>query len=85
MAKTAQIRARVEPELKKKAEQILSTLGVSPTEAIRIQLSSMSRRKSMGLRDMDGVLFDEVPCSIFQTRFSDQVHLCSEEILQIRS
>ena len=36
MAKTAQIRARVEPELKKKAEGILSTLGVSPTEAIRL-------------------------------------------------
>ena len=36
MAKTAQIRARVEPELKKRAEGILSTLGVSPTEAIRL-------------------------------------------------
>ena len=36
MAKTAQIRARVEPELKKEAEGILSTLGVSPTEAIRL-------------------------------------------------
>ena len=36
MAKTAQIRARVEPELKEKAEGILSTLGVSPTEAIRL-------------------------------------------------
>ena len=36
MAKTAQIRARVEPDLKEKAEGILSTLGVSPTEAIRL-------------------------------------------------
>ena len=36
MAKTAHIGARVEPELKKKAEGILSTLGVSPTEAIRL-------------------------------------------------
>ena len=36
MAKTAQIRARVEPELKEKAEGILLTLGVSPTEAIRL-------------------------------------------------
>ncbi len=36
MAKTAQIRARVEPELKKRAEEILSALGVSPTQAIRL-------------------------------------------------
>ena len=36
MAKTAQIRARVEPDLKEKAEGILSTLGVTPTEAIRL-------------------------------------------------
>jgi len=36
LAKTAQIRARVEPDLKKKAEGILSTLGVTPTEAIRL-------------------------------------------------
>ena len=35
MAKTAQIRARVEPELKERAEGILETLGVTPTEAIR--------------------------------------------------
>jgi DNA-damage-inducible protein J len=36
MGKTAQIRARVEPELKEKAEGILQTVGVTPTEAIRL-------------------------------------------------
>ncbi len=36
MAKTAQIRARVEPELKSRAEGILEALGVTPTEAIRL-------------------------------------------------
>jgi DNA-damage-inducible protein J len=36
MGKTAQIRARVEPELKKKAEGILDAVGVTPTEAIRL-------------------------------------------------
>jgi DNA-damage-inducible protein J len=36
MGKTAQIRARVEPELKDRAEGILATLGVTPTEAIRL-------------------------------------------------
>ena len=36
MAKTATIRARLEPDLKHEAEQILSTLGLSPTAAIRL-------------------------------------------------
>ena len=36
MAKTAMIRARVEPELKHKAEQVFAALGISPTEAITI-------------------------------------------------
>ncbi len=36
MAKTAMIRARVEPELKQQAEEILSHLGLSPTVAITL-------------------------------------------------
>ena len=36
MAKTATIRARLEPDLKREAEQILSTLGLSPTAAITL-------------------------------------------------
>jgi DNA-damage-inducible protein J len=36
MGKTAQIRARVEPRLKERAEEILATLGITPTEAIRL-------------------------------------------------
>ena len=36
MAKTAMIRARVEPELKQQAEEILSHLGLSPTAAITL-------------------------------------------------
>ena len=38
MAKTAMIRARVEPELKQEAEKVFTTLGLSPTEAITITL-----------------------------------------------
>ena len=34
MAKTAMIRARVEPELKHEAERVFTTLGLSPAEAI---------------------------------------------------
>ena len=36
MAKTEMIRARVEPDLKHKAEEVFSTLGLSATEAITL-------------------------------------------------
>ena len=36
MAKTAMIRARVEPELKQAAEKVFTTLGLSPTDAITL-------------------------------------------------
>lgn len=36
MSKTEMIRARVEPDLKHEAEEVLETLGLSPTEAITL-------------------------------------------------
>ena len=42
MAKTEMIRARVEPELKAEAESVLKTLGLSPTEAIRLFYKQVS-------------------------------------------
>ena len=36
MAKSAMVRARIEPSLKKKAEQVLGKLGLSPTQAITL-------------------------------------------------
>ena len=36
MAKTEMIRARVEPELKREAENLFSVLGISTTEAITL-------------------------------------------------
>lgn len=36
MAKTAVVRARIEPELKADVEQILGELGLSPTEAVTL-------------------------------------------------
>lgn len=36
MAKTEMIRARVEPELKREAEEVLGELGMSATEAITL-------------------------------------------------
>ncbi|MBU2262293.1 MAG: type II toxin-antitoxin system RelB/DinJ family antitoxin, partial [Proteobacteria bacterium] len=34
--KTSAVHARIEPQTKKKAEEILRSLGLTPTEAIRI-------------------------------------------------
>jgi len=36
MAKTAMVRARMEPELKQRAESILEGLGIKPSEAINM-------------------------------------------------
>ena len=36
MNKSAVIHARIEPRIKRKAETVLKTLGLSPTEAIRL-------------------------------------------------
>ena len=36
MSKTAMIRARIEPDLKTEAEQVLAQVGLTPMEAIRL-------------------------------------------------
>ena len=42
--KTAVVHARIEPKTKRKAEGVLSKLGISPTEAIRIFYRQISLR-----------------------------------------
>jgi DNA-damage-inducible protein J len=42
--KTAVIHARIEPQIKQKAEGVLQRLGITPTEAIRIFYSQISIR-----------------------------------------
>jgi DNA-damage-inducible protein J len=42
--KTAVIHARIEPQIKKKAEGVLQNLGITPTEAIRIFYRQISMR-----------------------------------------
>jgi len=42
--KTAVVHARIEPQTKRKAEGVLSKLGISPTEAIRIFYRQISLR-----------------------------------------
>jgi DNA-damage-inducible protein J len=42
--KTAAVHARIEPQTKEKAEEILRSLGLTPTEAIRIFYKQISLR-----------------------------------------
>ncbi|MEO7994255.1 MAG: type II toxin-antitoxin system RelB/DinJ family antitoxin, partial [bacterium] len=43
MAKSAMIRARIEPELKESAEAVLESLGITPTEAITLSAHKPAR------------------------------------------
>ena len=45
--KTAMIRARTAPELKKEAENILSRLGLNPTEAINLFYTQIVLHKAI--------------------------------------
>ena len=47
MAKTAYLNTRIEPEIKKKAEKILSSLGLSTSDAIGIFLRQVVLRKGL--------------------------------------
>lgn len=47
MAKTATIRARIEPELKKDVETLFKKLGLSTTEAISIFYRQVKLRKGL--------------------------------------
>lgn len=44
MAKTATVRARVEPQLKEQAEEVLSRLGLNPTAAITLYYQQIVKR-----------------------------------------
>jgi len=47
MAKTATIQARVDPEIKKTAQKILSALNISMSEAISIYLKQVTLYKGI--------------------------------------
>ncbi len=47
MSKSAMIRARMEPQLKKEAEDVLAEVGLSPTEAIRLFYRQVSLHKGL--------------------------------------
>jgi DNA-damage-inducible protein J len=47
MAKTAVVKARIEPELKDEVENILRNLGLSPTEAVTLFYRQVKLRKGL--------------------------------------
>lgn len=47
MAKTEMIRARVEPALKEKAEDVLAHLGLTPTEAITLFYKQVTMHRGL--------------------------------------
>ena len=47
MAKTATIRARIEPELKRQAEELFSQLGLSVTQAITLFCRQVTLQKGL--------------------------------------
>lgn len=47
MAKTATVRARVEPELKRGAEAVLKTMGLTSSEAITLFLAQVKLTKGL--------------------------------------
>ena len=47
MSKTSSVRARIEPELKEKAERVFQDLGLSPTQAIRLFYKQVELRNGL--------------------------------------
>jgi len=47
MAKSAMVRARMEPDLKAKAEMVMERLGLSPTQAITLFYRQVELRKGL--------------------------------------
>lgn len=47
MAKTAQMQIRIDPELKSDAESILTSIGLSPTEFVRMSLRQLVMRRGL--------------------------------------
>ena len=47
MPKTAMVRARVEPELKRRAEELFSELGLSTTEAITLFYKQVAMHRGL--------------------------------------
>ena len=66
MAKTSSMHIRIEPEVKKEVEKILSNLGMTSTEAINIYLRQI-------------ILNSGIPFEIKQPQFSNEMLEAIEE------
>jgi DNA-damage-inducible protein J len=62
MSKTAVIRARIEPEVKEKAEKVLRRLGVSTTQAITLFYKQVALRQGL---PFDVVILNEATRETF--------------------
>jgi DNA-damage-inducible protein J len=49
MRKTATVHARIDPEIKKQSEQVLQTLGLTPTDAVRLLYRQIAIRNEFPL------------------------------------
>jgi DNA-damage-inducible protein J len=49
MIKTATVHARIDPETKKRSEEILHALGMTPTDAVRLLYKQIAIRKEFPL------------------------------------
>ena len=47
MARTVQLQVRLEPELKLKSEEVLTQLGLKPTEYVRMALRQLVMRRGL--------------------------------------
>ena len=56
MAKTAMIRARTEPSVKKRAERVLKALGITPTAAITMFYHQIIREGGLPFQPNDTTL-----------------------------
>ena len=63
MVKTATIRARIEPHLKKEAEKLFSKLGLSTTQAITLFYRQVQLRKGL---PFDVVIPNETTLNTFE-------------------
>ncbi len=45
--RTANISTRIEPEVKKRAEAVLSEMGITPTEAVRLFYKQIALHKAL--------------------------------------
>ena len=64
-AKSANLYARIEPDVKEKAENILSTLGIPASSAINMKQNSLKNwRKDIRICKLDGLKMRKKPLQI---------------------